>query len=422
MMRPPDALPLHLMLAWMQSAPYLSGWSGSSSAWPHWNLPGLNLGANGAWPFPGNENPWAMLSALWQANPSAPPHPGAQALGLAAEAGEAAFNQAQAFLDGLNRYLDYSYTREVPHYPVLWQSGAARLLDPAPAAREGVAILMLPSLINPAYILDLMPGASLLQHLVQRGMRPCLLDWGAPQARELEFSTADYIETYALAALETLRHQHDGPIVVLGYCMGGIFALALAQLAPIAVDGLVLLATPWDFHSDDAPGLRLDVATQALFRQWIGQSNPVPPWVIQFLFHCIDPWRVQRKFAKFPQLSGDARTRFLATEQWVNDGIPLARAVAQECFIDWPQANILARHQWKIGRRWIDPAAVRQPALAVIPRRDLIVPEACARALVGELGRTSTLTPEGGHVSMLSGQKAQAQLYDPLADWLEARF
>src|SRR5262249_24664313 len=146
---------------------------------------------------------------------------------------------------------------------------------------------------------------SFVEFLKSRKLRPLILDWGTPGDDELEFGTADYITAYDLDALQTLREQHNGPIVLLGYCMGGIFTTAMAQLAPLFADAMVLFATPWDFSAPDTPSVLLDPTTQLMFRNWIGSGNPVQPFVTQTLFYLIDPWRIHAKYQNFPNLSGD---------------------------------------------------------------------------------------------------------------------
>ena len=239
---------------------------------------------------------------------------------------------------------------------------------------------------------------------------------------EQDFATADYINAYALDALSTLREAHDGPIALLGYCMGGVFATAMAQLAPLYVDALILLATPWDFSAADTPSVLLQPATQTMLRQWIRSQNPVPPVVTQSVFHLIDPWRIQEKYSRYPSLSEPEKQHFLAVEQWVNDGVPLAQKVAEECFVDWPQGNILANHQWKVGRRWIEPGSITCPTLAVVPTRDKIVPPGCAMPLTAEIPRCDVLQPESGHIGMVVGRNAKAMLWKPLAHWLNEKF
>lgn len=333
-----------------------------------------------------------------------------------------AFNRSTGFLQGMQAYLASEYERTEKHYDVIWQQGSARLLDLAPDATDAVAVLCVPSLINKSTILDLYPEVSFVEFLKSRGFRPLILDWGSPNADECDFAMADYISFYALDALHALREQHDGPIALLGYCMGGIFTTAMAQLAAREVDALILLATPWDFSSPDTPVVLLSPATQLTLRNWIMTQYPVQPIVTQTVFHLIDPWRVQEKFSRYPSLSEAEKKHFLAVEQWVNDGVPLPNKVAEECFVDWPQGNILARHQWKIGRRWIEPELITCPTLAVIPSRDAIVPKGCALPLTKLLNRCDIITPDCGHVSMVVGKNARKLMWEPVAKWLEKKF
>jgi len=60
--------------------------------------------------------------------------------------------------------------------PVAWRRGAARLLDYSSTADDGFPILVAPSLINRAYILDLSKKCSLMRHLADFVFRPYLLD------------------------------------------------------------------------------------------------------------------------------------------------------------------------------------------------------------------------------------------------------
>ena len=66
---------------------------------------------------------------------------------------------------------------------------------------------------------------------------------------------------------------------------------------------------------------------------FIGASDPMPVSVIQGLFMALDPFLAERKFIRFAELdpAGAAAQSFVALEDWINDGVPLARRVALEC-------------------------------------------------------------------------------------------
>lgn len=448
MMRVPDALPLHLMLLSMQSGISPVGWNSWNNPFhafmPDWMRPkspleqGLDQWQN-AWQQTSEQ--LSQLASAWL--PSQSPSPSQNPWQKSASAkptdlsdfataffdpsflhalAQQTQEQTQRFAEGLQAYLANDYEPQPYPYQVLWQSGSATLYDLAPDRRDALAVLCVPSLINTSRVLDLTPENSFVQYLRSQGLRPLFLDWGAPGEHEQTFSTADYITGYAIPALQELREQHDGPIALVGYCMGGIFTTAMAQLAPLFVDAMVLLATPWDFSAPDTPRVLLEPASQLMLRQWIGMMNPVPPVVVQTLFHLIDPWRVQEKYSRFPTLDDAAKKQFLALEHWVNDGVPLAQKVAEECFVDWPHGNILSQHQWKVGRRWIEPGSISCPVLAVIPQNDLIVPTGCALPLTREIPRCDVITPKAGHVSMVAGSRAKEEMWAPVAGWLKAKF
>src|ERR1700757_866101 len=139
----------------------------------------------------------------------------------------------------------------MPHPPTLWEEQESRLLD---YGGTGPAVLFIPSLINRAYVLDLMEGASMLRWLAAQGMHPYLLDWGWPAEVERHFTLTDYIAGRLERALAVI----PGPVILAGYCMGGLLALAAALRAQGTgkVSGLALLATPWDFHAADPESAR----------------------------------------------------------------------------------------------------------------------------------------------------------------------
>lgn len=436
-MQAPDALPLHLMLAMMQSGSFPSAFESWNNPWqsfmPDWMRPKSPLEQS----LDQLQNAWQQLSELqsqWLSPPAKKPKPKPATANLSdfafeffnpaflGELGKQAYAQSGGFMAGIQAYLASDYERPPTNHKILWQRGSAKLYDLAPTARDTVAVLCVPSLINKSHILDLYPEASFVQFLKSQGFRPLLLDWGTPGDEELNFTAADYITGYALDALHELREAHDGPIALLGYCMGGIFTTAMAQLAPMYADALILLATPWDFSAPDTPRVLLEPTTQLSLRHWMGMFNPVPPLITQTVFHLIDPWRVQQKYSRFPSLSEAEKQHFLAVEQWVNDGVPLARAVAEECFVDWPQGNILHEHKWKVGRRWIEPASITCPAISFIPKNDLIVPQGCALPLTQALKRCDVVIPDAGHVSMVVGKRAKEEMWQPLSRWLKQKF
>ena len=321
-----------------------------------------------------------------------------------------------AFIEGVRAYWAHPWRRRPQPRPVLWQAGAARLLD---HGGDGWPILMLPSLINRADILDLLPERSLVGHLAGQGFRPLVLDWGEPAGGELALTLADHIHGRAAAALDRVLAVAGRPPVLLGYCLGGLLACGLAQARTAELAGLALLATPWDFHADRRTAAAVAAGLAPLAAS-IGSLGYAPVDLLQSLFAMLDPMAVVQKYERFAGLAAaDSRARrFVAVEDWLNDGVPLAGPVAQECLWDWYGANLPGTGRWAPGGVAVRPERLDLPAFLAAPRFDRIVPAASAEALARLLPRATLARPVAGHVSMVVGESAPAQLWRPLTEWL----
>ncbi|TAN52791.1 MAG: alpha/beta fold hydrolase, partial [Rhodospirillales bacterium] len=210
------------------------------------------LGSIGALPHLKNASPFlkgpfsSLAPALESANPAA----------LERAVRAEAERQIKEFQNGIAAWQAHPYRRRLSDPPVLWAEGTTRLQDFGGSGEKG-AVLLIPSLVNRAYILDLAPGRSLARYLAGQGHRVFLVDWDAPGGAERDFGLSDYIAGRLEEALRQAVRAHGGKLAVAGYCMGGLLALALAQRRPEAVTRLALLATPWDFHADKAEQSKL---------------------------------------------------------------------------------------------------------------------------------------------------------------------
>jgi polyhydroxyalkanoate synthase len=330
--------------------------------------------------------------------------------------------RAEGFVAGLEAYRRHQYRRAEPPVPVPWRQGAARLLDYG-AHDGGPAVLIVPSLINRCYILDLLPERSFVRHLAASGLRPLVLDWGEPGRTERGFALADYIEGPLSAALAASVEIAGGPVAVTGYCMGGLLAMALTLHRPVDVACLALLATPWDFHAERQAQAHLLGILVEFLPHFFGGDEPVPVSVIQSLFLALDPFLAERKFIRFAGLDPDgaAARDFVALEDWINDGVPLARPVAFECARAWYRDNDPGRGQWHIAGRAVRPDAVAAPALVVLPSRDRIVPPRSAEPLAASIPGAHVLRPPFGHIGMMASAQAPAAVWRPIAEWLHVR-
>ncbi len=340
--------------------------------------------------------------------------------------------RVERFIAGVEAYRHHPYRRALDEPPVAWRDGTTRLLDYGAAAgvpSDALPLLVVPSLINRAYVLDLSAQASLMRWLAAageqaaggRGFRPFLVDWGAPGSGERRFDLTRYIAGRLEGALDAVRAATGRRPAVIGYCMGGLLALSLAQRRAADIAGLACLATPWDFHAERAEHARLLGASLAFVESILALFGELPVDVIQLLFASVDPYQAMRKFAAFAALdpAADQAAAFVALEDWLNDGVPLAAPVARECLAGWYGANTPAQGRWRVDGRPVRPGDYAGPTLIVLPARDRIVPPAAAAALAAAMPHATKLEPHAGHIGMVVGGGAEAKLYRPLAAWLD---
>jgi poly(3-hydroxyalkanoate) synthetase len=329
---------------------------------------------------------------------------------------EETLRQDSALISGIAAYRRHPYVRDLPDPPTIWAEGETRLLDFGGA---GPTALFVPSLINRAYVLDLAEGRSMLRWLAANGVRPLLLDWGWPGEAERRFTLTDYIA----GRLERALAAAGGPVTLAGYCMGGLLTLAAALRRPEHVTALALLAVPWDFHGTDPERAGAVARMLPMLEPALAFANTMPVDALQLLFALLDPYGIAEKYRGFAGLDqeGERARMFVALEDWLNDGVPLAAPVARECLEGWYGRNTPARLEWRVAGLPVDPSALRVPAFVAVPARDRIVPPESALPLAGLIPDAVAHTPGAGHIGMVAGSTAESALWRPLRDWMRSR-
>ena len=335
-----------------------------------------------------------------------------------------------ALAEGILSYRRHPYRRNLPDPPVIWRQGTTRLLDYGTAGDGGRTggsgappVIVVPSLINRGYILDLTEDCSLMRWLSAEGLRPILVDWGRPGQEERRFTLSDYIAGRLEDALDAVIADAGARPLLVGYCTGGLLELALVLRRQGDLAGLTLLASPWDFHADDSSQDALAGTALPMLAPLMEACGELPVDCIQSLFASLDPQLVARKFVAFARLDprSPKAAAFVALEDWLNDGVPLVAPVARECLAGWYGENTPARGTWRVAGRPVDPSRLALPCLCVIPAQDRIVPPASARALAAAIPAAQTITPALGHIGMMVSAGALDQVWWPLRIWLDAR-
>ena len=387
--RGPRPLLLHLTLAMLKSSASIAASPNSSGASMNWSEAAAERAQAIAEALAGRANafPEAVLAE--------------------------AMRQDRELIAGIAAYRRHPWRRRLPDPPVLWQEGGSRILD---FGGSGRPVLFVPSLINRATVLDLAPGRSMMRFLAGEGLRVLLLDWGWPEEAERRFTLTDYIA----GRLERALMAVGEPVVLAGYCMGGLLTAAAAERRPDRVSALALLATPWDFHAGDPGRARALAGLLPLLEPAIALGNALPIDALQLLFAMLEPFGVASKYRAFAKLyhASPRAELFVALEDWLNDGVPLAAPVARECLAGWYGENAPMRGEWRVAGLPVDPSKLALPTYVAVPARDRIVPPESALPLAARIPGAVLHRPAAGHIGMAAGSNAEAALWRPLLEWV----
>jgi polyhydroxyalkanoate synthase len=329
-----------------------------------------------------------------------------------------AINRYQYFLQGVRSYQQHPYYRKQPVCQVVATESTSQVIY-YPAASPRAVLFWIPSLVNRGYILDLQPSNSFLRQLAGHGFSSLLLEWGDPTKLEYSFGLNEYMARLLRLLSQALPRFLTQPIYAAGYCMGGLFALAAAQLTS-CFKGVISLATPWDFKVSQAPLTKVIQSHWPRWQRLLPAGQPVPVELLQWYFSALDPQQILQKFIKFAKtpLQSAVAEQFVALEDWLNDGVALPQNVLNECLQNWYQLNQPMLGKWQILGQIIQPQSHKTPILAVIPTQDRIVPPASAVALA-ENARFVTLRHiEAGHIGMVTSTRAAPQTIQAITDWL----
>ena len=306
-------------------------------------------------------------------------------------------------LEGLARYEQAERAGDRPERPVIARLGPATLRD---CGGDGRPAVLVPSLINPPVVLDLDEQVSLANAVAAMGRRALLLDWGEAAARR-DLDLGGHVTELLVPLLGGLNER---PALV-GYCLGGTMAVAAANLVPF--ERVATLAAPWTFSAYPADARRSLASLWQRAAPAAQHLGALPMEVLQGAFWSLDALRTVAKFASFAERdpASEQARRFVALEDWANEGEPLPLPAARELLEDLFEADLTGSGKWTVGGRQVHDR-LPCPVLHVTASGDRITPAKAAPA--GE-----TVQLDSGHVGMVVGS-ARTQLHSALAKFLAA--
>ena len=294
---------------------------------------------------------------------------------------------------------------------------------PAAPADASPPVLLVPSIINRWYVLDLRRGASLIEALVRGGIDTYCLDWGTPEDEDRYVTWDDLIGRLRRTVRMLRRNTGVDRIGLLGYCMGATLAGVYAALDAPSIGAFVNLAGPFDFAKAGV------LAHQADARWFdagaIADAGNVPAELLQAGFLALRPTQnIAKLVGMVDRVTDKASWNAFATlETWANDNIPFPAEAYRTYIQELYQANALIEGSHRVRGEPVDLSKIDCPVLTITAERDAICPPAAATALNEHVSseETKILTVPGGHVGAVIGSRARAQLYPAIVDWFRTR-
>ncbi len=291
--------------------------------------------------------------------------------------------------------------------------------------RHSTPVLIVYALINRHIMLDLEPGRSFIENLLNEGMDVYLIDWGYPTGADRFLNLDDYVNGYLDNAVEWIRSRKGSgdKINLMGVCMGGTFSVMYAALHPEKVRNLITLATPTRFDIDDA-GLFLWARGFDVEQLSEGMGN-LPGDLANILYLLVVPVATVNKYVQFLDMVENPRqvSTFLRMEKWIFDSPDMAGEAFKEWIRDLLQQNLLIQNRLVLGGQRVNLKNILCPVLNVFGKNDYLAPPSSSKPLSKAVGSedVTTLGVDTGHVGIFVGSTSNKTIVPRIVNWIKER-
>lgn len=314
---------------------------------------------------------------------------------------------------------------QTPHEVVHRQNKLQlRYYAPAPGAadRALLPVVVVPSLINRAWVCDLEPDRSLVAALSAKGHPTYLVDWGSPGPEDRDQDVAHVVLGLLHRALDrACRHARAPSAHVVGYCQGGTLAAMYTALRPHRVASLVALTAPVSFA--EAGRFRTFVDPEHVdIEEAMDADGLIPTDLMQAVFRMLDPMGNWARFQAIEAAAHDpARlARVMARERWLEENVPMVGRFAVEFIREAYQRDALVAGTWTLAGEGVDLGAITCPVFVVASERDFIAPRGSCTPLAELVGAEEVRTEvlPSGHIGLVVGSFGPRVFYPLLDGWL----
>lgn len=312
---------------------------------------------------------------------------------------------------------------------IVWRKNKARLYRYI--APEGIQyqtpILFIYALINKPYILDLIPGMSLIEHMVNQGFDVYLLDWGEFQWEDRHLSFTDLVYDYiARAVAKVVQISGCDQVSLAGYCMGGTITTIYAALFDTPkIRNILYLAAPIDFEDLGLSSIWLK-APEFDPDKVADTFQLVPKHFIDTGVKMLRP--VRNFWGTYTRLwksidEGTPIEAWKALNKWVNDNVNFPGNAYRQWIKDFYQENKLMKGQLRIKGQVVDMNSITASLLVLAGEKDhLVLPHQTEGIIKHSSSQDKTFEVfPVGHGGLVFGNYAKNNVYPVISQWLAQR-
>lgn len=282
-------------------------------------------------------------------------------------------------------------------------------------------VLLVYSVINKTYILDLLPGFSFVEHLLDEGLDVYMVEWGETEPGDRTTTLDSYIDPGLTGCLAAIRQRTGKDKVSLfGHCIGGNLALMVAALHPEQISRVTTLTTPITTAEGGVVAVWTD---RDLFPvdAIVDATGHMPAKLIRYTFMVLKPYYEVMKWKMFLEKLGDEDVMklFYPVDRWANENVDIPGAVFRKFVDEVFHANRFSNNETRIHGERVNLKRITCPVMNLTATRDWIVPPASAECLSDLVGSDDYrhVSIEGSHVSIMIDPRSRPQ-WTTLSDFL----
>jgi polyhydroxyalkanoate synthase len=338
---------------------------------------------------------------------------------------------------------------------VVWTKNKARLYryrpaDGAAGGRRPVPVLLIYGFVLKPYVLDLVPGNSLVEYLVEEGFDVYLLDFGISGHEDAGLSLEDFVLDYMHGAVQNILETSGATeISLFGQSQGGTLCTMYASLFPGGpLKNLVLLSAPTEFAprnpgplglwtlASRTSGAYFDPAIVPRFfgnlptdlaSQIINSASSLQGTAVSMSARPLGRRlsiydTALRAVREWAEREVSVRS-WLAVSKWVDDANPFPGETFRRWVGDFYQRDKLIKGKMKLRGHRMDINNIGCAVLNVSGKWDCSVPPSQTKATTRRASGPDKeyVSVNAGHVGMLVGPAAKGSLWPRVREWLAPR-